>query len=126
MNITVRRLTVADVYRLRCIVSKEIAEAAYISWPFTKEVALSFITEYNTWAIMINDDIFAGAIEIKDTHETAYLVASRYQNNGIATAAIKQIKEIFRDRQLWCMINPENVASLRVATKSNMRIQFYR
>lgn len=126
MNVTVRRLTVADVCTLQSIVTKDIAEAAYISWPFTKEIALSFITEYNTWGIWINDNILAGAIEIKDTHETAYLVASIYQNNGIATAAIKEIKEIFHDKQLWCMINPKNKASLKVATNSSMRIQFYR
>ena len=90
MDITVCRLKATDVYKLQGIVKKDIAEAAYITWPFTKEVALSFITEYNTWGIWINGGILAGAIEIKDTHETAYLVASIYQNNGIATAAIRK------------------------------------
>jgi hypothetical protein len=126
MNVTVRRLKATDVYKLQSIVKKDIAEAAYIPWPFTKVVALSFINDYNTWGIWINGGILAGAIEIKDTHETAYLVAGIYQNNGIATAAIKEIKEIFYDRQLWCMINPNNKASLKVANNANMRVQFYR
>ncbi len=126
MDITVRRLRPADVYKLQSIVKEDIAKNAYITWPFTREIALSFITEYNTWGIWLNDGILAGAIEIKDTHETAYLVATIYQNNGIATAAIEQIKEIYHYRQLWCKINPNNKASLKVANKTHMRVQFYR
>jgi len=126
MKITVCRLKSTDVYKLQNIVKKDIAENAYITWPFTRAVALEFINDYNTWGIWINGGILAGAIEIKETHETAYLVATIYQNNGIATEAIKKIKEIFHDRQLWCMINPSNKASLKVATNANMRVQFYR
>lgn len=125
MNITVKRLEVKDVFNLQAIVKKDIAEQANIPFPFTKELALSFITEYNTWGIWINGGVLAGAIEIKPSYETAYFVATNYQNAGIATEAVKQIKIIFADKQLWCVINPNNKASLRVAQKATMRVQYF-
>ena len=126
MNITVCRLKSDDVYKLQSIIKEDIAKNAYITWPFTNEVALSFINDFNTWGIWINNDILVGAIEIKDTYETSYLVAKIYQNNGVATEAINQIKEIYHCRQLWCRINPNNKASLKVAHKTHMRVRFYR
>lgn len=125
MRITVKRLESRDLYQLQAIVKQDIAEKANIPYPFTKEVALSFINDYNTWGIWMNGSILAGAIEVKDTYETAYFVSHNLQNIGIATEAVKQIKEIFAGKQLWCVINPNNKASLRVAQKAVMRVQFF-
>jgi len=125
MIITLKRLKPTDVFKLQSVVKQDIAEAAYLPWPFNKSEASTFITDYNTWGIWLNGSILAGAIEVKESHETAYFVSGLYQNIGIATEAVKQIKDIFADRQLWCVINPENKASLKVAQKAKMRVQFY-
>ena len=45
MKITVCRLKSTDVYKLQNIVKKDIAENAYITWPFTRSVALEFIND---------------------------------------------------------------------------------
>ena len=63
---------------------------------------------------------------LKDDGEIAYLITTQWQNKGIATFVIKACIEHFNDRQLWCYINPENQASLRVARKANLRVQYYK
>ena len=46
------------------------------------------------------------------------------RNTGIGTQAIELCIEEFGDQQLWCVINPENKASLKVAQKSGLRVKF--
>jgi RimJ/RimL family protein N-acetyltransferase len=112
------------VFKLTTTVDKETADISNIQWPFNKQAALSFINDYNTWGIWLNGSIIAGAIEVKSDGETAYFVAINYRNQGIATEAVKQIREIYSDSQLHCVINPKNASSLKVAQKAGMRIKF--
>ena len=100
MKVSLRRLSNKDVFHLRSIIDEDTAEKCYLEWPFTKEVAFSFISNYNTWGIWINNGILAGAIEIKKDMETAYFVSKKYRNLGIATNAVIQCKERFGDQQL--------------------------
>jgi RimJ/RimL family protein N-acetyltransferase len=125
MKVSLRRLSNKDVFHLRSIIDEDTAEKCYLEWPFTKEVAFSFISNYNTWGIWINNGILAGAIEIKKDMETAYFVSKKYRNLGIATNAVIQCKERFGDQQLHCVINPDNKASLKVANKANLRVSFF-
>lgn len=124
MVIKLKRLTPKDVFKLIPTVDKETADISNIQWPFNKQAALSFINDYNTWGIWLNGSIIAGAVEVKSDGETAYFVAINYRNQGIATEAVKQIREIHTDSQLHCVINPINAASLKVAQKSGIRIKF--
>lgn len=126
MKIQLKRLHQKDLFSLTSIVSKDIAESAYIEWPFDKQVAIKFICDFNTWGIWLNGSILAGAVEIKPSMETAYFVADIYQGQGIATEAVKQCIVQFSDSQLWCVINPDNVASQRVAQKAGLRVQYIR
>ena len=123
-NVELRRLEQRDMYKLQSIVKQQIAQKSNLSWPFDRAAATSFIQDYNTWGIWINGQVLAGAIEVKPDLETAYFVAEQFQNKGIATAAVKQIMKVYSDRQLWCVVNPSNVASMRVAQKALMRMQF--
>ena len=125
MKVSLRRLSNKDVFHLRSIIDEDTAEKCYLEWPFTKEVAFSFISNYNTWGIWINNGILAGAIEIKKDMETAYFVSKKYRNLGIATNAVIQCKERFSDQQLHCVINPDNKASLKVDNKANLRVSFF-
>ena len=124
MVIKLKKLTPKDVFKLTTTVDKETADISNIQWPFNKQAALSFINDYNTWGIWLNGSIIAGAIEVKSDGETAYFVAINYRNQGIATEAVKQIREIYSDSQLHCVINPKNASSLKVAQKAGMRIKF--
>lgn len=124
MVIKLKKLTPKDVFKLITTVDKETADISNIQWPFNKQAALSFINDYNTWGIWLNGSIIAGAVEVKNDGETAYFVAKNHRNQGIATEAVKQIRKIYTDSQLHCVINPVNTASLKVAQKSGIRIKF--
>lgn len=126
MKVELRKLQPKHIFTLQQIVKQDIAESAYLEWPFTKEVATKFISNYNTWGIWINGSILVGAVEVKEDLETAYFVAKTWQGKGIATAAIRTCQKHFGKQQLWCYINPNNQASLRVARKANLRVQFYK
>jgi RimJ/RimL family protein N-acetyltransferase len=124
MKVELRRLESKHIFQLRSILTKETAQLSYIEWPFTKKVAKSFISNYNTWGIWINNGILAGAVEVKEDLETAYFVSENYRNTGIATQAMLLCKKEFADKQLWCVINPDNKASLKVANNANLRVSF--
>ena len=126
MKIELRKLESKHIFQLRSILTEETALLAGIEWPFTKEVAQSFISSYNTWGIWINGGILAGAVEVKDDFETAYFVNENYRNLGIATQAVLLCKEELANKQLWCVINPENKASLKVANNVKLRVSFLR
>ena len=126
MKVELRKLESKHIFQLRSILTEETALLAGIEWPFTKEVAQSFISSYNTWGIWINNGVLAGAVEVKDDLETAYFVNEKYRNIGVATQAVMLCKEQFADKQLWCVINPENNASLKVANNVKLRVSFLR
>lgn len=126
MKIELQKLKPKHIFTLQQIVKQDIAESAYLEWPFTKKVAHDFISNYNTWGIWVNGNILVGAVEVKKDLETAYFVAKQWQGKGIATAAIRTCQQHFGNQQLWCYINPNNQASLRVARKANLRVQFYK
>jgi len=124
MKIELRRLEPKHIFQLRSILTKETALLSYLEWPFTKKVAESFISNYNTWGIWINGGILVGAVEVKENLETAYFVNEKYRNIGIATQAVLLCKEELADKQLWCVINPNNRESLKVANNANLRVSF--
>ena len=124
MKVELRKLESKHLFQLRSILTEETAIMSGIEWPFTKEVAQSFISSYNTWGIWINNGILVGAIEVKKDLETAYFVSELYRNLGIATKAVRLCKQHFGDKQLWCVINPDNQASLKVANNANLRVSF--
>jgi len=126
MKIQLKKLRPGDTFQLTAIIKQDTANSAYLEWPFNKEAAMRFITEYNTWGIWLNGSILVGAVEVKEDNETAYFVAQHYQNLGIATHAILACREYLGDAQLWACIHPDNKASLRVAEKTKLRVQFYR
>lgn len=126
MKIELHRLTLKNTFQLQNIIKKDVAEQAYLEWPFTKECAENFITNYNTWGIWINGNVLVGAVEVKEDLETAYFITPLWQNKGIATIAVKECQKYFGKQQLWCYINPKNKASLKVARKANLRVQFYK
>ena len=126
MKVELRKLESKHIFQLRSILTEETALLAGIEWPFTKEVAESFISSYNTWGIWINNGVLAGAVEVKDDLETAYFVNEKYRNIGVATQAVMLCKEQFANKQLWCVINPENNASLKVANNVKLRVSFLR
>lgn len=126
MKIQLKRLREYDIYPLTAIVNEDIANSAYLAWPFTRDDALMFINDYNTWGIWLNGSMLVGAIEVKKDLETAYLVSKNFQNLGIATQALQMCTEMFGERQLWCVINPDNKKSLRVAQKAGLRVKFIR
>lgn len=124
MKLELHRLQLRDMYQLQGIVKQDIAQLSGIQWPFDRIAAMNFILNYNTWGIYINGGVLAGAIEVKPSLETAYFVAPQWQGQGVATRSVKQCIQLFGDRQLWCVINPQNKASMRVAQKSGIRIKF--
>lgn len=124
MKITLRRLTKNDLYKLTHIITKDVAESANLSYPFTRSNAEDFIKNYNTWGIWINNGVLVGAVEVKESLETAYFVTPTWQGKGIATYAVKECQKLFGDQQLWCVINPNNSPSLRVAQKAVIRVKF--
>ena len=126
MIIQLKRLRDVDIFQLAAIVNEDIANSAYLSWPFTKEVAQSFIKDYNTWGIWLNGNILVGAVEVKKDLETAYFVSKQFHNFGIDTHAVKMCISMFGNSQLWCVIHPDNKPSLRVAQKAGIRVKFIR
>ena len=126
MKVELRKLESKHLFQLRSILTEETAIMSGIEWPFTKKVAQSFISSYNTWGIWINNGILVGAVEVKKDFETAYFVNENYRNLGIATEAVKLCKEELANKQLWCVINPTNKASLKVANNVKLRVSFLR
>jgi RimJ/RimL family protein N-acetyltransferase len=124
MNIELRKFAMRDYYRIAAILDQETAEKANIEWPFSPEVGRVFIEEFNTWGIW-HRSILLGAVEVKPDWETAYMVGKQWRNQGIATQACELIKQKFADKQLYCLIDPDNHVSLRVAQKANMRVVYF-
>ena len=124
MKVTLTRLITEDIYKLTSILDKETAELAHIEWPFNRVEALQFINDFNTWGIWVNHGQLVGAVEVKETLETAYFVRKGWRDNGVGTHAIKLCIEEFGEQQLWCIIDPNNKASLRAAEKGGLRVKF--
>lgn len=113
-----------DYYKLSALIDQKTAQTANIDWPFCRDTGRMFIEDFNTWGIWYSG-VLLGAVEVKSDWETAYLVGKNWRGKGIATQACVLIKEMFADKQLFCLIDPANYASLRVAQKANMRIKYF-
>ena len=124
MKLELRKLKSSDYFKLAAIIDQKTALQANIAWPFSREVGRIFIEEFNTWGIWYSG-VLIGAVEVKPDWEVAYLVSRQFRNQGIATQACEMIKEKFADQQLYCLIDPNNRASLRVAQKANMRVRYF-
>ena len=124
MQIVLKRLTTPDLYKLTSILDEETAELANIDWPFTRSAALQFINDFNTWGVWVNHGTLVGAVEVKDTLETAYFIKKGWRSNGVGTRAIELCIEEFGEQQLWCIVDPNNKASLRAAEKGGLRVKF--
>ena len=95
MRVSLKRLKPNDVFKLRGILDEDTALKCYLTWPFTKKVAEIFIRDYNTYGIWVNNGILVGAVEVKESLETAYFVSPTYRNKGIATKAVTECKSLF-------------------------------
>lgn len=124
MKVNLRRLESRDLYKLTSIVTPNIAELSNLPYPFTRLDGEAFIKNYNTWGIWINHGSLIGAVEVKADLETAYFVAERWQGQGLATRAVIECRQMFGSSQLWCVVNPNNKSSMRVAQKAGLRIKF--
>ena len=40
----------------------------YLDWSFTKEVAKTFIIDYNTYGVWLNGGVLVGAVEASKNH----------------------------------------------------------
>mgnify|MGYP000029297654 CR=1 FL=1 len=124
MRIVLKRLTTKDLYKLTSILDYDTAILANIAWPFNRSAAMQFINDYNTWGVWVNQDTLVGAVEVKEDLETAYFIKKGWRSTGVGTRAIELCVKEFGDQQLWCVINPDNKASLRVAQKGGLRVKF--
>ena len=91
MKIELQRLTLKNTFQLQSIVKKDVAEQAYLEWPFTKEYAENFITNYNTWGIWINGNVLVGAVEVKENLFCYSFVAKSRDSN----TSSKRMSKIF-------------------------------
>ena len=124
MRIVLKRLATKDLYKLTSILDYDTATLANIDWPFDRSAAMQFINDYNTWGVWVNHGTLVGAVEVKEDLETAYFIKDGWRNNGIGTKAIQLCIEEFGQHQLWCIIEPNNKASLRAAQKGGLRVKF--
>lgn len=124
----VARLTLKDKEQLQQIIDEETAKLTRL-YPFTDEAIENFISKYNTYGVKYSKHTLIGAFEIKESGETAYVVAKNWRNQGVCTEALKLAKRIARKElgvnNLWCYIHPSNKASIKVAKKAGLRIEYY-
>ena len=124
MRIVLKRLATKDLYKLTSILDYDTATLANIDWPFDRSAAMQFINDYNTWGVWVNHGTLVGAVEVKEDLETAYFIKDGWRNNGVGTKAIQLCIKEFGEHQLWCIIEPNNKASLRAAQKGGLRVKF--
>jgi hypothetical protein len=127
--VRLERLKSDDAQALLRVIDDETALRVRLPCPFTMDHALNFILSYHTYGIKYNNNKeLIGALEIKSSGETAYVVAKGFRNKGVCTEALKLAKYAAkRDHgitKLWCMIHPANEASLRVAQKTGLEITY--
>jgi len=127
-KLRVTRLVKDDAVNLQSLIDQETASLTRLASPFTLNDAYNFINLYNTYAIIV-DEKLAGAIEIKSTGETAYVVGKQWRNQGVCTQAIRALNtknslKFMKINNLWCLIHPDNIASIRVAQKCGLEIKY--
>ena len=126
IQIRVSRLVENDVVDLLNIVDEETAKLTDLTCPFTLIAAHNFIKLYNTYGIKLNTGELVGAMEIKPSGETAYLVSKPWRRKGVCTEALKLAKRIARKQNIqtiWCKVDTQNIASTRVAKKAGIQIR---
>jgi RimJ/RimL family protein N-acetyltransferase len=126
--VKIRRLSIEDTDELVGIIDNETAQLTRLNCPFTKTDAENFINLYNTYGVkyMYNDSLI-GAFEIKSSGETAYVIAKEWRNKGVCSQVLRLAKRIakrdLKINHLWCLIHPDNKASIRVAQKAGLEIK---
>jgi len=124
----VTRLLNKDANSIQQLIDDETAILAKMSSPFTLQDAYIFIRLYNTLGIWV-DDVLVGALEIKPSGETAYVIGKEYRRKGYCTRAIRAVngnifKKLLRVNRLWCLIHTDNEISIRIAEKCGLEIVY--
>lgn len=127
-KLRVTRLLGKDANSIHELIDDETAVLAKMSSPFTIQDAYTFIGLYNTLGIWV-DDVLVGALEIKPSGETAYVIGKEHREKGYCTQAIKAVngnifKKLLRVNKLWCLIHPDNKVSIRIAEKCGLEIVY--
>lgn len=127
-KLLVSRLLGKDAYAIQKLIDDETAVLTRLASPFTLKDACIFIGLYNTLGIWV-DDVLVGALEIKPSGETAYVVGKEYRGKGYCTQAIRAVngnifKKLLKVDRLWCLIHSENKASIRIAEKCGLEIVY--
>jgi len=124
--IRVSRLVENDIIPLLDIVDENTAKLTNLTCPFTLLAAHNFIKLYNTYGIKLNTGELIGAVELKPSGETAYLVAENWRKKGVCTEALKLVKRIARKQNIqtiWCKVDNNNIPSIRAAKKAGIQIR---
>jgi|OM-RGC.v1.026687454 RimJ/RimL family protein N-acetyltransferase len=127
-KLLVSRLLGKDAHAIQKLIDDETAVLTRLASPFTLKDAYIFIGLYNTLGIWV-DDVLVGALEIKPSGETAYVVGKEYRGKGYCTQAIRAVngnifKKLLKVDRLWCLIHSENKASIRIAEKCGLEIVY--
>lgn len=127
-KLLVTRLLGKDAQSIQQLIDDETAVLTRLSSPFTLADANTFITLYNTLGIWVDEEL-VGALEIKSSGETAYVVGKEHRGKGYCTQAIRAVngnifKKLLRVNKLWCLIHPDNKVSIRVAEKCGLEIVY--
>ena len=84
-----------------------------------------YSTDLDSYAIVNEENNIVGAIYAErcrksDTMQVSYFIGSKYHKKGYATQAVRKMEEILKNKQIHIMefaIDPENIASIKTATK---------
>jgi hypothetical protein len=95
MKVELRKLESKHLFQLRSILTEETAIMSGIEWPFTKEVAQSFISSYNTWGIWINNGILVGKFKNRKATVTGFATD---ENNQPVLKTTKGDQKLFKPR----------------------------
>lgn len=127
-KLLVSRLLGKDAQAIQQLIDDETAVLTRLASPFTIQDAYIFIGLYNTLGIWVDREL-VGALEIKPSGETAYVVGKEHRGKGYCTQAIRAVngnifKKLLRVNKLWCLIHPDNKVSIRVAEKCGLEIVY--
>ena len=127
-KLLVTRLLGKDAQSIQQLIDDETAVLTSLASPFTLQDAYVFIGLYNTLGIWVDDEL-VGALEIKSSGETAYLIGKEHRGKGYCTQAIRAVngnifKKLLKVKNLWCLIHPDNEVSIRIAEKCGLEIVY--
>ena len=127
-KLLVTRLLGKDAQSIQLLIDDETAVLTSLASPFTLQDAYVFIGLYNKWDIWVDEEL-DGALEIKSSGETAYLIGKEHRGKGYCTQAIRAVngnifKKLLKVKKLWCLIHPDNEVSIRIAEKCGLEIVY--